>query len=93
MQPGMLISYQKSLLKRIVFDFWLGGIQFGESKATFDAYANFKKVDKQGVINFIQDNFKYGTTEVKIDNDEHAQIAYTGNGGGLRFGLCVGFRF
>lgn len=91
--PGVMFGYQKSFLKRIVVDFWFGGVQFGSSKASFDAYADFKKVDKQGLINFVQNNFKYGTSTLTIDSDEHALIQYLGKSSGFRIGLCVGFRF
>ncbi len=91
--PGVLLGYQKSILKRLVVDFWLGGIQFGSSKATFDAEADFKKLDQQGFIDFVHDNFKYGSSTLTIANDAHAQMQYTGKSSGFRIGLCVGFRF
>lgn len=92
-RPGVMVGYQKSFLKRLVVDFWLGGVQFGSSKASFDATSDFTKVDKEGVVQFVEDNFKYGNATVTIDSDTHAKLEYTGKTNGFRVGLCLGFRF
>lgn len=92
-RPGVMVGYQKSFLKRLVVDFWLGGVQFGSSKASFDATSDFTKVDKEGVVQFVEDNFKYGNATVTIDSDTHAKLDYTGKTNGFRVGLCLGFRF
>ncbi len=90
--PGVLLGYQKSFLRRFVIDFWFGGIQFGRSKAVFNAEADFTKVDQQGLVSFVEDNIKLGTSTLAITNN-NAQMQYTGNSSGFRVGLCIGFRF
>jgi hypothetical protein len=87
MLPGAMFGYQQSFFKRIVIDFWLIGLQFGSTKASFDAYADYTKVDKQGFANFVQGNMKYGTATVNIDSNTHALLEYTGKLGSER--VCV----
>ncbi len=91
--PGVMLGYQRSIFKRFVIDVWLAGLQFGSSKASFDANADFGKIDKQGFTDFVQDNFKYGDVTVTVDSDAHAKIDYSGKSYGFRSGIWVGFRF
>lgn len=93
MLPGAMLGFQKSFFKRFVIDFWLIGLQFGSTTAKFDAYADYDKIDKQGFINYVQANLKFGTATVTIDSDKHAHVDYTGKAVGFRTGFCLGFRF
>ncbi len=90
--PGVMVGYQKVLLRHIVIDFWFGGVQFGSSTATLTANGDYTGVEKQGVTDFIQNNMKYGTATASFNNS-NASIDYKGKSATYRLGLCIGFCF
>ena len=90
--PGIMVGYQKVLLRHIVIDFWFGGVQFGSSTATLTANGDYTGVEKQGVTDFIQNNMKYGSATANFNNS-NASIDYKGKSASYRLGLCVGFCF
>jgi len=90
--PGVMLGYQKTLLRFITMDVWLGGVQWGSSKATLEATGDFHTINKQGVRDFLQDNVKDGSADVTIE-DNKITANYNGKTIGFRFGFCIGIAF
>jgi hypothetical protein len=90
--PGAMLGYQKQFLHFFTMDIWLAGVQWGSSKATFEATGDFHSINKEGVKEFIESNMKNGSASVTM-NDQKITADYTGKSLGFRFGFCLGIAF
>jgi hypothetical protein len=91
--PGVMLGYQRTFVKYLVLDLWILGYQFGNSRSTLDAHADFNKVSKEGFADFVSSNVKNGSASVTYTGNDHAAIRYTSRSYGGRIGVCIGFRF
>ncbi|MCX8471002.1 MAG: hypothetical protein RLZZ118_2153 [Bacteroidota bacterium] len=91
---GMMLGTQFSIGKRIVLDWWIGGVYGGSNKIQISAESNTWALTSSEITQ-IQDIFDVSNGVFDLKSDITAnKITITSDGGiSYRSGLCLGFRF
>ncbi len=90
---GLMIGAQFKLSKKIYLDWWILGPNYGSSKGTLSGQKNMNAVEQQelrdelAALDIPLTKFTYNV------NSTGATMDFKGPWGGLRSGLCIGFRF
>jgi hypothetical protein len=90
----MMLGTQFSIGKRIVLDWWIGGVYGGSNKIQISAESNTWALTSSEITQ-IQDIFDVSNGVFDLKSDITAnKITITSDGGiSYRSGLCLGFRF
>jgi hypothetical protein len=100
---GLMFGAQWALAKNISLDWWIIGPQFGNATGTFEGKTTTPLSDREqtdvrqnleaAFADFSSTNGMFSVSnEIKV-NDQGASVTLKGPWGGIRAGLCLGFRF
>jgi hypothetical protein len=100
---GLMFGAQWALAKNISLDWWIIGPQIGNATGTFEGkttrrLSEMEQTDvrenlEAAFADFSSTNGMFSVSnEIKV-NDQGASVTLKGPWGGIRAGLCLGFRF
>ena len=90
---GLMLGAQFKLSKKIYLDWWILGPNYGSSKGSLTGKKNMDAIEQQDLRDELADldipltKFTYNV------NSTGATMDFKGPWGGIRSGLCIGFRF
>ncbi len=90
---GLMIGAQFKLSKKLYLDWWILGPNYGTSKGTLSGKKNMDAAEQQDLRDELAELEVPLTSFTYNVNSTGATMDFKGPWGGLRSGLCIGFRF